>query len=496
MNNYSVAIMLLLLMLLQACAQSGRTAQQNVDVHIKNVTVIDAKNGIRANQDVFINGGQISAVLTTGQAIGPATDQTSKFNAEIVIDGQGKYLIPGLWDSHVHLTFDDTVSASMNRLFIANGVTSVRDTGGQFDLVNAARNKAQRELSPTIYLAGPLLDGEHTVYSGELPGFPKIAQTITTTAEAEAAVDDLASNGADLIKAYEMLSPEVFKAVIDRAHYHGLPVTGHVPLSMSVADVAASGLNSMEHLRNLEMGCSLQQPSLLHQRQQALLNPDNKSGSKLRSEIHMAQHSTGVQTYSPERCAELIQVLKDKQVWQVPTMALNLMFKHPFYGTEHWQKTYDYLPVSVAKSWRERSTELAKRLSKPSPTLTRRIMAADWQIDMLKKLVQAEVPIMAGTDTPILFLTPGVSLHLELATLVQAGMSPMQALESATLAPAKYFKLEETQGTLEAGMLADMVLLNANPIQDIRNTRRIDSVFKAGQWLPRSQLDELLTPQE
>ncbi len=419
-----------LALITSACGSNTSTENQDsgqIDLAIHNVTVIDARTGVRKNRNVYVRGDKVIGIEQFGSGLMPKSRRA--------IDGQGKFLIPGLWDAHVHLSFDESIASSMFRLFIANGVTSARDTGGQLDLVLAAREASKVELAPSVYIAGPLLDGEPTVYAGKAKGFPKIASTIRTPERAVAEVDRLAAAGVDQIKAYEMLSPEVFKAVLNRAKFHGLPVTGHVPLGMTAIDAASAGLNSMEHMRNLQMDCSSNDAALLTQREELLLNKGDKLGSTLRSEIHAAQHFSAIQSYDADRCQELLKQLAKFDAWQVPTMTLNMLFKKPYYGEPEWQKTYQYLPADVAANWLQRSTRVVKRLTAPSERQTQRLKVADWQINMLKQIVDAGIPVMAGTDTPIFYLTPGFSLHKELQSLVDAGMTPLQAIESATLTP-------------------------------------------------------------
>jgi hypothetical protein len=252
-------------------------------------------------------------------------------------------------------------------------------------------------------------------------------------------------------------------------------------------------MNSMEHMRNLELACAANEAELLEQRLQDLKNPNNKLGSQVRTHIHSTQRSQAVSNFDSVQCKELISQLVKSQTWQVPTMALNMRAKTPYYADSEWQKTYQGLPKLVAQDWIKTGNSVAAGLAEPSQETNKMMLHADWQIAMLQRLVKAGVTIMAGTDTPIAFLTPGFSLHLELERLVEeGGMSPMQALEAATLTPAKYFNLQDTVGTIELGMMADMLLLDANPLQKIQNTTTIRAVFKAGELFNRKALDQLL----
>lgn len=465
---------------LSACQYS----QEDADLIIKNVTIIDALGGKVADRDVVIIAESIVAVA-------PSSEKAAYTSGQI-IDGRGKFLIPGLWDSHVHLSFEPALGERLFDLFLGNGITSVRDTGGTLENMLAWRKKAQASLSPTVYMAGPLIDGKLTVYNGELPGYPEIGVSAQSPEEVVALVDSLAEQGMDLIKAYEMLDPLTFKALIKRADFHGLPVTGHVPLSMTVADASNAGMKSMEHFRNLEMGCSAERDALYEQRQALLKNEDALPGAKLRGAIHVAQHSKAVETYDPERCDKLLQTLASNQTWQIPTLALMLAAKFPFYAEDQWRDTFNHLPAGIAGKWFQETARFKAQLSNTSPAREKRKAVAEWKMTLIGKLRELDIPIMAGTDTPIFYLTPGFSLHLELQTLVRAGLTPLEAIETATYAPAKYFGKEDRLGLVATGHHADLLLLNSNPLQNISNTRDIHAVIKNGQVLNTAALKRML----
>lgn len=484
MLNKNACLNVILCVLLCLTGPAVARSVESADVIIESVTVIDAHYGSRPDMTVVLRGDKIIEVVPAKEA--------RPFVGARTIDGRGKYLIPGLWDAHVHLTFDPELSSSMFNLLLGMGITSVRDTGGELSKVLAWREKSRTTLAPTVYVAGPLIDGEPTIYNGEVSGFPELAVTARSPAEVERLVDELAAKKVDLIKAYEMLTPESFKALISRARHHGIPVTGHVPLSMTVEQASNAGLRSMEHFRNLEMACSKDRDDLLAQRINLLKNAERQSGSALRSAIHSAQHYAAVQTFDAERCASTMKVLAENNTWQIPTLTLMLASSIPYYAEDKWRATFEYLPAEVASKWLAAAASYKKKLETPSVSREQRKAVADWKMNLIPKLVEREIPIMAGTDTPIFFLTPGFSLHRELETLVIAGMTPMQALEAATLAPAKYFKREHKQGLIAPEMLADLVLLNADPLQDISNTTKIELVIRGGVVLSRPQLDAML----
>lgn len=451
------------------------------DLMIQNVTIIDPVSGAAAGQDVLIGGDVISAIGDHGTIATFAPVET--------VDGTGKFLIPALWDAHVHLTFDEDIGEAALPLFVANGITRVRDTGGLANKMLAMRERAgaRGPAAPEIYFSGPLIDGIPRVYDGSPASYPDISSGAATPDEAIRQVNQLADIGVHFIKSYEMLTPATFRALVTRATERGLPVTSHVPLSMDAASVAAAGVRGMEHLRNIGLSCAGSADTLLTARQRMLREGQAMEGSSLRASIHAAQRPIAFEDQSEARCTDLIATLAAHRVFQTPTLALNTRGAFRHFATAEWQRTFAYLPDPVRLRW-QRTVERAIAAAKDPA----QIAFSDWSLEMVSKLHHADVPIMAGTDTPIGFLTPGFSLHLELERLVQAGLTPQAALASATIEPAAFFGLQDKMGTIEVGKISDMVLLTANPLTDIRNTTQIDSLVVRGTYLDPAERAALL----
>ena len=470
-------ILAALLLGLAGCAGDG-TQQESV-VAITGVTVLDATQQVD-NATVLISGETITAVGT----------QVSVPSGAKIIDGTGKVLIPGLWDAHVHLSYFPGLGIDTSYpLFIANGITAVRDTGGLLDIVLPMRAAARAPgaIAPRVYVAGPLVDGTQRVYA-RLNGRPNISVGVSTPAEARAQIDALHDAGVDLIKLYEMNSPETFAAAAARANELGLPITSHVPLSMDAVEAAETGLDGMEHMRNLEMACASGYRTRLAERRQALADGKNEDGGDLRSAIHAMQRTSAIEAQDTTRCDAVIAAFAGENVFQTPTLAVNTVTTERLFAQPRWQETFVYLPGKVQEQWAAGAESFALRLPR-SP-------AGDaftaWSNAMIPKLRDGGVKIMAGTDNPIGFLTPGFSLHEELAFLVRAGLTPMEALTAATLRPAEFMRLDDKMGTVEPGKWADLVLLDADPRDDIRNTQRINTVIKAGRVFDRKALDGIL----
>ena len=453
----------------------------DADVAIKNVNIIDAQKGLQAHKTVFLKGNRI--IKITGSEA-PTISSPTK-----LIDGTNKYLIPGLWDAHVHLSFIKELTPAMFRLFLAHGITSIRDTGGQLPLVLPEREKARKDPknTPRVMIAGPLLDGVPTVYDGSTPFNPHLGIGAGSVEQAAKNADEMIAAKVDLLKAYEMLTPEAFQTIINKGKNAGLPITGHVPLSMDVVEASALGMSSMEHLRNLEFACSKDWKELLIKRQQMLFEGKEEIGSTLRRNIHTAQRTHAVQNQDPQRRTVVLQQLAKNETWQIPTMSIMMAGAERFITREDWKASFNLLPTPVKNKWK---TDLEQYAATPVPDATKAY--ANWFFEMIGHLKAAKVPIMAGTDCPIFFLTPGYSLHEELALLVKGGLSPLEAIEAATLKPAQYFNIDQELGLIQEGFLADLVLLDANPLEDIRNTIKINAVIREGKLHDRVALDAIL----
>ncbi len=434
---------------------------------ITNVTVIDAINGVREHQTVIFDGDEIVAI------------ESGATESAVVesIDGSGKYLIPGLWDFHVHLTYDDRFTAAMPELFLSYGITSVRDTGGLMHkiLPVVEKMRAADALAPRVFFSGPLLDGNFVVYDGV--SRPEIGTRNATPDDAKAMIASLKSQGVDFIKIYELVTADVFAAMVEAANEQKLPIDSHVPLSMR-ASTAGPNVDSIEHLRNIEMDCASNAPELHETRLAALKNPDNLSGYELRASLHSLQRIPAIGNYDEARCDRTIAALKSTM--QVPTLRLNGLSLVQPYSRDDWVDALSAIPEEAREDWSAQSKE---RPFEPKDTNDDLIKFAEWSIFLVNRMHNQGVPIAAGTDTPIGLSVPGYSLHSELEMLVRAGLSPLEAIGAATVKPAEYFSLQDEMGTIDVGKKADLVLLDADPLVDISNSKRISAVVSQGRLI-------------
>ena len=323
------------------------------------------------------------------------------------------------------------------------------------------------------------------------PSHPPLSVGLKSVEAVNDKIDELVNLDVDLLKAYEMLSPEQFKAAAQRAKSKGLKLTGHVPLSMDVISASDAGLNSMEHLRNLELSCASNADELLALRKSMLAEGRNGNGAALRSRIHAAQRPIAIEHFNETKANEILAVLaKNNTSSQIPTLTLAVGRVQKHFNLPGWSESFEYLPSDIANNWKESIIEFEK-----VPTNPFFKVQSQWMVDMVGRVHEKGIKIMAGTDTPIFFLTPGLSLHQELYNLVQAGLSPLESLKTATYNPALYFEMENELGSIQEGYWADLLILSANPLEDIRNTQKINMVIKQGTILDREELLEGLKNQ-
>ena len=449
-------------------ASSCASSVPPTGVAIEDVTVIDAVRGVRENQRVVTDGDLIVSVTEMSE---PAPPTAERF------DASGRFLMPGLWDMHVHFLYDDALTDAMPGLFLRYGITSVRDTGGDLARMTALRRRldASDIPAPRVFLAGPLLDGRLVIYDGGDPRRPAMGTSVPDAESARRQVRLLKEAGADFIKIYELVEPAVFDALADEARKVRLPIASHVPLTMT-ADVVGPRTDSMEHLRNIDLACAANWQKLLAVRQARIQEFGDGRGIELRSELHVLQRRPAIADFDEARCDEVIDTLRD--TIQVPTLRLNQMRMARTFERPDWTPALAELPEAVRDSWHER----ADRMRHAGPPADNAF--AEWSQILTSKLQAQGVPIGAGTDIPIGLAIPGYALHTELELLVASGLTSLEALHAATVQPARFFGLEDEMGQVQPGMRADLVLLDANPAMDIRNTRRIAGVMSRGEWVP------------
>lgn len=393
-----------------------------------------------------------------------------------MIDATGQYLIPGLWDMHVHSAFGDWFPGGRDiilPLFIANGVTGTRDMGGDTPILLEWRKEIAdgRIIGPRMVISGPMLDGY--LPDGKLR-FPS-SVAITTPASAVAAVDLLKTQGVDFIKVQSVISHDAYLAAAAEAHRKALPIVGHVPDKVRIAEVVEAGQKSIEHLMGIFEGCSKEEDKFI------------KGEGSLKLLLT---------TQDQQTCDSLIKLVSQNQTWQVPTLAWQRGGTFLDQRDLKHQPLDKYVPAYWRDvTWRHFTEQMMPDLLRDPLELRQDYFARNLQ--MVGAMHRAGVPFMAGTDTaPGVYIMPGFSLHDELANFVEAGFTPMESLETATSNPAKFLGKEGSLGSVEPGKIADLVLLSANPLKDIRNTQKINAVVADGRLFDRVALNQILASVE
>ena len=446
---------------------------------VRGVTVIDVGAGAHQKSDLLLRGDRIAELRPSGELIAPAGAK--------IIEASGLFAIPGLWDMHIHLT-SPGLEDRVLKLLVANGVTSVRDTGGELEAVLAIRERANRvgEVAPRVWVAGPILDGKPRAWRGH--GSSSGMIEVDSEQQAIELVDTLSARAVDFIKVYEMLRPNVFRAVVKRAHEHGLRVTAHVPIRMTTIETLDAGLDGIEHLRGIEFDCAEEPAALLAQRVAIMDAWDSDDrGYALRRKVHATVRPDALTSQSPANCGGLVDRFADQGTWHTPTLHFVAFRVLRFYEDSHWIDPLRYLPEDIRAQRMEMLADF-KDLSKYKEWETH----GEWAMHTVARLHQAGATLMTGTDSPGFIFMPGFSLHDELEALVRAGLTPLAALQAATITPARFFDVDDQLGTIEAGKLADLVLLEEDPLSDVSNTRRIAAVIVKGRLLDRKELDGIL----
>ncbi|HJP86909.1 MAG TPA: amidohydrolase family protein [Gemmatimonadaceae bacterium] len=444
---------------------SARARQAATPLIIDGVSVVDVVRGtVLPNMRVVVRGQRIVSVARARQP----WDTTG---GPIVLDGHGKFLIPGLWDMHVHI---DTTEAWFFPLSIAAGVTSVRDMGSPLTHVRRWKATAKSAtLRPTIIAAGPILTGPVADTDTRLA-------RVGSPAQGGRVVDTLLDRGVDFIKVHDWLSRESYLAIATEARRRGSYVAGHLPIAVDPVDAVRARQRSIEHMGNGWSGLLLFASADRH-----LIDSVSKWANVEAGTEGLTKHFTRTwqrrlaDSFSPSRARALCSQLAGGRVWLTPTTYftayLTLM---PLDHALLRDPRLNYLPQSVRDI--TQYVVPAERFSRAART-SPNVSVYEVRARLIRICRDQGVQFLAGSDTgPYGPMIPGFSLHDELARLVADGFTPIQALRAATINPARFFNATDTLGTVAAGKRADLVLLDANPLSNINNVRRINAVIANG----------------
>lgn len=440
----------LLIAVLLTMAWGSIARAQSKSIAFTDVTVIDATGSEPRVATVIVQGDRIEAIVSTGQGVIPS--------GSTIVDGRGKYLIPGLWDMHVHIgTYDQGIKL-LPRL-VASGITGVRDMASPVDDIVRLRGESAGGalLGPRIVAAGPILQQPLPFKT------PPLVRSVTA-ADARLVVDDLHAKGVDFIKVGDTLTRDAYSAIANEARRVGLSIAGHLPVSVSAIEATRTGQRTIEHLgsagfRNVLIGCSSAEAELMSEIRDALARA-LAGGPSPEEMLYRSPFLTRlVDTYDRDKATALFTAFRDNGTWHVPTLG------------------------ALSEVWSARRAQLSPGAAAAADRTAS--LSSEMFIDMRR----AGVRVLAGSDRP--FSTEVAPLHDELVALVRAGLTPLDALRASTRDAAEFLGRLADEGTIEAGKKADLVLLEADPLRDIANTRRVAAVVLGGRLLRGADLQAL-----
>ncbi|MGY2131907.1 amidohydrolase family protein [Hymenobacter sp. HD11105] len=474
MQIHRLATLFFLAVLLTDCASTTTDTKDKADLVITHVNVIDVVAGtVQTDQDVVISNGLIQRIERTKNAPQNATTR---------IDGKGKYLLPGLWDMHVHFRGGDTLTEENKNLlplFLAHGITTVRDAGG--DLTPAVYTWREQINSgqlagPRIFTSGPKIDGPKGTWPGSLP--------VETPAQVSAALDSLQKLRVDYVKIYEStISGDAFLNTISEAEKRGLKTTGHMPYSVTLREASERGLDATEHLYYVFKACSSREDSITTAVRNSLLTNKPLGLFAVLPRVY--------NTYDPAAAAAIFKTMATRKTAVVPTLFIQKTLAEITENDHARDSMLAYISPKIQATYMRRYNS-AKQQSKSGVEFGKKLSAKF--MTMMPQMQAAGVTILAGSDSGPFnsFVYPGSSLQGELALLVKAGLTPAQALRTATINGATFMGVADQSGSIATGKHADLVLLTQNPLADISNIKKIDAVITRGKVHSAQELAQML----
>jgi hypothetical protein len=425
---------------------------------IVHVTVVDVSSGKELpDQTVVLEGDRIVSAA--------AFDPTAAAPQGRVVDAQGAFLMPGLWDMHVHIQDLEDLP-----LYVANGVTGVRLMFGSKKTKELRARFASVPVSPDILVGSAIVDGDPPAWPGSI--------VTHKSDDARRVVDEIKESGADFVKIYNGIPRDAFFALADEARKQSIPFSGHLPFEIRASEASDAGQRSIEHLTGIAIACSSREQDLIKQ-----LRP-------LQYIENTNLIAEAVRGFDAAKCQALFAQFCRNMTWQVPTLTVHRAFGYMNDSQFTSDPRVAYMSEQVRRRWKPSNDSRFRRWTRQEFELHRGLFRADKQ--MVGMMFRAGVPLLAGTDAMNPYCMPGFSLHDELVLLVESGLTPLAALQAATLRPAEFLGRPEELGGITPGKRADLVLLSADPLADIHNTTQIQAVWLRGKYLDRAALDQLL----
>lgn len=446
-------------------------AQNQADLVIRHATIVDIEH-VRLIPD--------QAVATSGNrivAVGKDADVSKKWTARQTVDAQNRYLIPGLWDMHVHFGGGAGLieeNQALLPLYVAHGITTVRDASGDipYQVLNWRKEIAEGSLfGPNLLSSGPKIEGIHPVWKGTIETGSK--------EDVDRAIEKLRTLRVDFVKITDStLKPDLFLYAVKRARAAGLRTSGHIPMGITVRQAIDAGLSSIEHI-GYAYNAGVKDESAIE--------ADFAAGRISREKAN-ARLDAG---FDPATAMNAYRYFAQKNVFVTPTLNGSRILAYLDQGNHRNDSYLAYIGPGLRKTYEWRVQRAAQANAE---RIAQRHAQFDRIAAVLPMLQKAGVTIMAGTDAGFLnsFNYPGIGLHDELALYVEKGLTPAQALSSAIRSGPAWFGKLSQYGSIDRGKAADMVLLDRNPLEDIRATRAIRAVILRGTAYDRAALDRML----
>ncbi|MGB5554101.1 MAG: amidohydrolase family protein [Flavobacteriaceae bacterium] len=465
-NVHPLPCLLVFTLLFLTCSPEKK---ETYDLAILNGSTIDLESGKISVQDIFISHGRIQKIT--------ASETPENFEAEQTIEATGKFILPGFWDNHVHFRGGDSlIEANKNflKLFIANGITTVRDAGGDLTpsvMMWKKEIALEKLIGPTIFTSGPKIDGPNATWAGSLE--------VQNDIDIFNALDSLQRIPVDFVKLYDSrISADMYLKTISEAENRNLITSGHMPFTVMLDETVGAGIDAIEHLYYIMKGCSSKEYEITQQLQ------NNKLGFWDAMPLLM-------ESYTDSTAQTTFNMLKENKVFVVPTLHIGKTLSY-LDEVDHSQDPYlDYMGSGIIKTYEGRISRVENA--------TEKAVADRKDLDrffgkLAYLLNDAGVGLLAGSDSGAYnsYTYPGISLHKELEAMVENGISPLDALRTSAYNGAEFLRKASDYGTIQEGKISDLVILDSNPLENISNTQKLNTVVKGSSVFDKKQLQALL----
>lgn len=462
---------IILLLLFTIVISSCQSPKNMVDLLITNSSIVDLSNG-------SIKTGKLIGIIQDTIAFINDMDDLHKFNSKQLVDANDKFVMPGLWDNHVHFRGGDSLvneNKNLLPLFIAHGITTVRDAGGDISssvLEWKAKIKKGDLVGPAIYTSGPKLDGPKRSWAGSI--------IVENQEDVKRAIDSLEQLKVDYVKIYNgSLSVEMYYEIIKEAEARGFKVTGHKPSGANLIKAADLGLDGVEHANFLMMITSTKGDSLRN------LSPAGIYDSETMEKLL-------VENFDIDLARQNLIELASKQFYVTPTVYVAKVLRDLAETDHSMDSLLAYIGPGIQKTYARR-INTAKRFGERFKNYLHNDF--NYSMNLYPLLYETGINILAGSDCGPFnsHVYPGSSLHSELELMVAAGLTPLQALKTSVVNGPKFFGLDKQYGNVEVGKIAYLIILEKNPLEEIKNTRSVSTVIQGTIVYESAKIKDLMS---